>query len=246
MDEVDGLPELPAKKGKRASKVQIEERVDAAEELLCSGIGSGTAERQLAKRYDITTRMARNYIAKVYERWKEQTKEDAPHRREKLIRTTERFFAKAMHAKQWGPAASALNLLARLSGANTDQESREHLLRQLGPAPTDPAQMALYAQRCLVIALNEVITNKSLDPERRLRYIAEIGSKIGSQHVKALTGARVEQLEAQLAELAPVDPAQVVDDETEDALQEFAQRLSASVGLPHNGNGTNGSNGHGP
>src|SRR4051794_19872859 len=101
----------------RSDKITLAERVDAAEELLCVGLGPGHVERQLAKDYGVTTRQARRYIAAAYARWQEQSVADAPYRREKVIKMTERFYAKAVAAKDFKAGGTALQILCRMSGA---------------------------------------------------------------------------------------------------------------------------------
>jgi hypothetical protein len=183
-DSAQGIP--------RSDKVTLAERIDAAEELLCAGLGPGHAERQLAKQYGVTPRQARRYLSAVYTRWREQSASDAPYRREKVIRMTERFYAKALAAKDFRAGAAALQILARMSGAIRQHDpERERLMAELGPPPDDPTQALVYAQRVMVHSLHEVAINTALDPERRLRWIAELGSKLGMTHAKALIEERL-------------------------------------------------------
>jgi len=189
-----------------ANMLETEERVDKVEEMLCAGIGPSRIERTLAKDYRITVRQARRYIALVYQRWREQTRADAPHRREKIIRMTERFYARALSEKQYTAASSALSLLAKMSGALAQHDpDREQRMAALGPPPDDPTQALVWAQRCMVQALSEVVFNPSLDPERRLRWIAELGGKLGMTHAKALVEAKLDELSGRLCESARPD-----------------------------------------
>jgi hypothetical protein len=175
----------------RSSQVDLGERIEAAEELLCAGLSPGRVERKLAQDYGVTTRQARKYIARVYARWEHQIAADAPHRREKVYRMAERFYAKALVDKQYTAAANTLNLLARLSGALTQESNRENPLAALGPLPSDPTEALIYAQNALIVALREVVGNPNIDPERRLRWISEIGGKIGMTHAKALMQSKL-------------------------------------------------------
>jgi hypothetical protein len=182
---------------KHGSKVTVAERIDVAEELLCVGLGPGHVERQLAKDHGISLRQARRYIEKVYERWRKQTAADAPHRREKVIRMTERFYAKAMAAKDFRAGAQALQILARMSGALSQHDpERDRRMAALGVPPTEPTQALVYAQRVMIYALHEVANNSALDPERRLRWIAELGSKLGMTHAKALIEEKLGVIES--------------------------------------------------
>jgi len=168
--------------------------------MLCAGISPGRIERTLAKDHGITQRQARSYISRVYQRWQTQTRDDAPHRREKIIRMTERFYARALSDKQFTAAVNALALLAKMSGAFTQYDpERERRLAELGPPPDDPTLALVWAQRCMVFALSEVISHPTLDPERRLRWIAEIGGKIGMTHAKALVQAKLDEVTVRLS-----------------------------------------------
>ena len=97
----------------KSPRVEVEDRIDKVEDYLCAGISPGKVERTVAKEYGITARQARTYISKVYQRWQAQTVADAPHRREKLIRMVERFYARALTEKEFSAAGNSLALLAR-------------------------------------------------------------------------------------------------------------------------------------
>jgi len=198
-------------------RARTEERVEKAEEMLCAGLSPGRVEQALAREYQVSPRKARAYMTRVYARWSQQNAADAPHRREKVLRMAERFYAKALLEKQYTAAANALNLLARMSGAFTQEHSRESALALLGPVPTDPTQALLYAQRALIVALNEVIANPALDPEKRLHWIAEIGGKIGTTHAKALVQHKLEAVAAQF--LPQPDDDEQQDNATIDAAE---------------------------
>ena len=182
--------------GKRSTAREVSERLDKVEELLCNGASPGQVEKFCAKTWGISAKHSRKYISDTYHRWQEQTKADMPHRREKLIRMAERFYASAMGAKSAngersqpdrGPAIQALALLAKLSGAFVQHDpARTELIRNLGQPPADPTLALVWAQRCMVYALAEVVQNESIDPERRLHWISDIGSKLGMTHAKAV------------------------------------------------------------
>ncbi len=174
--------------------------MEKAEELLCAGISPGKVERKLADDYFITERQARKYIAQVYARWQARTTVDAPHRREKIIRMAERFYAKALVEKQYTAAANALGLLAKMSGAFVQHDpARDEMLARLGPPPEDPTLALVYAQRCMLFALSEVVSNSAIEPERRLRWISEIGAKIGMTYARTLIEQKLDTVTKRLA-----------------------------------------------
>jgi hypothetical protein len=174
----------------------LDERIDAADEMLCAGLSPAHVERQLAKQFSVSVRQARRYIERVYRRWRDQTSADAPHRREKIIRMTERLYAKAVAAKDLRTATNALSILARMSGAFAQHDpERDRRIAALGAPPSDPTQALVYAQRVMIDSLHEVAVNGALDPERRLRWICELGAKLGMTHAKALVESRLDAIE---------------------------------------------------
>lgn len=191
-----------------ATKLQVRDRIDHAEELLASGISPSRAERALADKYSVSIGSARKYLGKVRERWTQQADEEAPARREKVYRMTERFYARALGAKEYSAAAQALGLLAKMSGAsNMSDAKRTDILAQLGPVPSDPTEGLIYAQKVMLHALNEIVANPAIEPERRLRLISDIGGKIGMTHAKALVQHRLAEVARQVL------PAEVIEND---------------------------------
>lgn len=188
----------PEKKKVKATKLEIEERLDKVEEMLCAGLSSGRIERSIAREYQVDERQAREYLRRVKARWDEQLHGDVPHRREQVWRMTQRFYGKALLAKDHRAAGQALGLLARLAGAFAPRaEARSKVLEGLGPMPEDTKLALPRARRLLMIEFEEVYANDALDPERRLRWLAELAAKIGmlnaaSENAEAL--GRIEDL----------------------------------------------------
>lgn len=198
---------------------KTEEMMEKVEELLCSGIAPGRIEKLLSKQpvdkqgnpvgKALSPRQVRRIISKVYESWQVQTVFDAPHRREKIVRMTERLYAKSLSPgvdKDGRPlpsnlpaALGALNLMARMSGAFAQHDpEREKKLLALGPPPLDQEGALLYAQKCMLLSLEEVVTNPTLDPERRMRWVAEIGYKIGATYDRTRVAAMLEEMKGRM------------------------------------------------
>lgn len=109
----------------------------------------------------------------------------------------ERFYAKTVSEKKYGPAAQILALLMKASGAFAQESpERDRLVAELGPPPTEPTAMLVWAQRAMAYGLYDVLTNPALVPERKLRWIAELGSKLGMTHSKSLVEAKLSLIEA--------------------------------------------------
>lgn len=231
---------------KGTNKMMIAERIDRVEDLLAQGLSTSFIEGLLSGPpvtdpdtgkntggYGVSRRQVKKYLARVYDRWEEQRIEEAPRRREKTIRMAERLYARAFAKEDFGAAGTALSLLSRMTGVFAPHDpERDQLIAELGPIPSDPSKMSLYAQKCMVIELAFLLRNTAIDQEKRMRWMIEIQRQLTVGKVAALAAARVVDLEKQLAELAPVDPAQIADDETESALQELSQRLIASARTP--------------
>jgi len=190
----------------------LQSRLDEIEDRLAAGLPPGQVDRALAQKHGISVRQARNLRQKVYGRWREENLEDAPHRREKLIRMVERHYALAMRGdtvtlpdgttktdRPWTAATSTLRLLAEMSGAFAQFDpEREARVAELGPPPSDPTQALVWGQRCLVLQLDEVMRNPSIEPERKTRLVADLVAKLGMTHAKALVEAKLDAIEGRL------------------------------------------------
>ena len=101
--------------------------------------------------------------------------------------------------KQYSAAASALTLLGRMSGAFVQHDAaRDQRIAALGAPPEDPTLALVWAQKTMILALHEVVTNPSLDPERRLRWIAELGGKLGMTHSKTVVESKLDAVAARV------------------------------------------------
>jgi hypothetical protein len=173
---------------RRADRLELEARLLTAEELLVSGLSPARVQRELARRYNITTRQVRTYVAKIVERWQKESKDDAVYRREKLFRMAERLYAKAYAQDRLGPANAALQTLAKLGGAFAKGETdRGHLNEVLGPPPKDdPTKALIYAQNVLVLTMQDIAQDPTIEPERRWRLLADLAAKVGMTHSRSV------------------------------------------------------------
>jgi len=179
----------------RASKVEVDTRVDRAEELLCIGLGSGKVQSTLAREFGVNPRQARRYIGKVYQRWRLQSQIDAPFQRERLRRILERTHIKCMSEKQWAAAVACLGHLTRLAASVPQHDPRRAArLAAIGPPPPDARQSLIYARRLLLLELYDIVANESLDPAHRLRFMAELTGKLGMLFSRS-------EIEEQVAEI---------------------------------------------
>lgn len=173
---------------RRADQLELQARLLTVEELLVSGLSPARVERELAKKYGVTRRHVRRYVAQILKRWQEDSKEDVALRREKLFRMAERLYAKAYAQDRLGPANAALQTLAKLGGAFAKGESdRAQLTEMLGPPPTDdPTKALIYAQNVLVLTMKDIAEDPTIEPERRWRLLADLAAKVGMTHSRSV------------------------------------------------------------
>lgn len=205
----------------RGDKVEKERRIQEAEEQLCVGVSPGRIESDFKNRYEIGRRQVQLLLAEVYKRWMVQTQKDAPHRREKVIRMAERFYARALADKQYSAAGNVLTLLARLSGAFTSYDpARQQILDAIGLPPRDPTQAVIWAQQAMLAAMHEVLSSPAIDPERRIRLLADLGSKVSYTHAKALIEAKVDEVRERVFPSEDNDDNQQLEDASDVAWPE--------------------------
>jgi hypothetical protein len=145
------------------------------------------------------------------QRWSAESKRDSAFRREKLIRMAERLYAKVYAADRYGPANSALQTLARIGGAfASDPGDRiRNIELILGPPPAgDPLKAMEYAQGVLLLSMQDVASDPSLDPERRWRLLADMAAKVGMTFSRAQVQADLDKVKRRLGIVAaPGDKA---------------------------------------
>jgi hypothetical protein len=76
-------------KPRKIDKIEKESRLITIEELLVSGLGTSRVERELDRKFGVTTRQVRKYIAEIRRRWEGESQDDASIRRETLYRMAE-------------------------------------------------------------------------------------------------------------------------------------------------------------
>jgi hypothetical protein len=92
------------------------QRVDAAIDLLCSGLRYGVVARALAAKFHISERQAQTEIARAYELLAEDEKEARPRRRGKLRSYLWHLARAGAKAGDYRAAVAAAGQLARLDG----------------------------------------------------------------------------------------------------------------------------------
>ena len=165
--------------------MEVEARLDDVEELLAGGLPAGHVARTVAAKYGVTPRQVKDYIGVVYRRWEAERSEDAPYRREKLLRKVERFYATCLREKKYGPAAAVLVLEARMTGAFDHAEVRERLLAELGPPPAEAGAALAYVRRALLAMINEALSSPHLDLQTRHRIVSDMAFKLAATQSRA-------------------------------------------------------------
>lgn len=188
---------MAGKKG--STRRAVEAHLEEVEEMLAIGLPSNRIEVSIARKYALSRRQVRRYIATIDERWDEQTEADAPHLRGRVYRQMQRFYTKSLAEGKYTAAVQALALLAKYSGAFARRsELREQLLEELGPPPTDPNQTLPYARRMLVFELREVFGDAALPPSERLRIMSDLAAKLGMIFSRSDVEDAVKRIEEKL------------------------------------------------
>lgn len=197
----------------KAARFEVEQRLTEIEDRLLAGINPSRIESELSQPpkinkegenvggWGIVPRQVRKYITEIYRRWETEAKEDAPHRREKLIRMGERLFARAIGSGKYGAANGALNTLAKLGGAfaRPAEAGRKSVVERLGPPPTnDPTKALIYAQQVLVLSIEDILSDSTMDPEKRYRLLGDLSAKVGMTHAKALVEDKLDRVTKRL------------------------------------------------
>ncbi len=200
-------------KENKASRDEMDRRLQRMEDLLTSNVPSSTAERILAAEWNVSRRQVQNIKAKLQARWTEERIQDAPHRHELLVRRIERFRGKCIVENKHAVAAQMFILEARLTAPSMQQEpDRTRILKECGRRPKDPAQALVWARKVLSVQLEEVIANPAIDFVVRQRIISDISFKLCATGTRTEVEAAIMRLEANLRgqkELA--GPVKVVD-----------------------------------
>lgn len=174
-------------KENKASQEVMERRLQRMEDMLTSNVPWSTTRRLLAAEWQVTERQVENIKAKLMERWSEERVQDAPHHRELLVRRIERYRGKCIAENKHAVAAQLFILEARLTSPSMQQEpDRARILKECGPRPKNPAKALQWSRKVLMVQLEEVMTNTSIDFVTRQRLAADIVFKL------AATGSRTE------------------------------------------------------
>ncbi|MEQ8721011.1 MAG: hypothetical protein RID81_07020 [Sandaracinaceae bacterium] len=94
----DETPDETLEPGRtRADAFELERRLEYVEERLVLRLSTARVQREVAERYGVTTRTARDYIRKVRDRWNEEAStEDRVERRNHMRASVNDIFVQAM------------------------------------------------------------------------------------------------------------------------------------------------------
>ena len=119
-DEPDLLGLPPPSPGASRRGI-LPERIAFVERQLVGCVPHQQIERQLARKWSVTTRTIRNYIAKVYKDWNKRRAEDPRDRREQIALALGKVYRKALQADDYRACVAALDRLGRLHGVFVEQ-----------------------------------------------------------------------------------------------------------------------------
>lgn len=76
----------PEGKGSTTTREQMRERLDFVAELLASPLTYGEVVDAVCAEYEVGARMAKRYVAKVWDRWEKESRTDRDMNRERQVR----------------------------------------------------------------------------------------------------------------------------------------------------------------
>lgn len=186
-------------KENKATQEVMERRLQRMEDMLTSNVPWSTTKRLLAGEWQVTERQVENVKARLMERWAEERVQDAPHRHELLVRRIERFRGKCIAENKHAVAAQLFILEARLTASSMQQEpDRARILKACGRRPKDPQKALQWSRKVLMVQLEEVMVNTSIDFVTRQRLAADIVFKLAATGSRTEAEAAVVRIEALL------------------------------------------------
>ena len=95
------------------------------EEALASGESYASICRRFARKFKLTQRQIRNYIAEIYRRWQEELKEETGREKARAIRLRRRLFQRALEKGDLKLALRILDSEARIFGLFEERKAEE-------------------------------------------------------------------------------------------------------------------------
>lgn len=163
-----GRPTLAA----RAGFATREERLAQIEQLLVSGVTLAQLCKLMAEEHDITEGVVRADVKLLRARW---TAEGTDQPRLMLMNA----YRKAI---SHGKLAPAIRAMALIVDSTPTEENRRSVARykRLGNPPADPIAAVNWAQRALILGLQEVMTDERLPAARRQTAMLRFGRGIAA------------------------------------------------------------------
>ena len=191
--------------------IKTDAHLRRVEDILMSGVPQSRAERLLQQPHPVGLglglKQVKRLIEQVHERWELERIAFGPRRREAVYRQLEVVYAEARSKGELGVASGLLQQMMKASGGTRLDPAREAAVRALGHIPKDPTKVLMWAQQCMLLALQDVMTSPDIEPERRLRWVKEFGAAIGMTHAKALVEDKLDRLEGRVYGSAAEPPS---------------------------------------
>jgi hypothetical protein len=133
-------------------KAEVQRRLDHADKLLRDGKARADVVDSMVRTFGVSTRAADSYIAKVRERWAEESKGTRDVDRSATLARLDRISGKAENRGAFGAAVSAEKLRAQVTGLLVPQAVEVKATIAIVAAPDENLSDAAIAEELSAIA----------------------------------------------------------------------------------------------
>jgi hypothetical protein len=133
-------------------KAEVQRRLDHADKLLRDGKARADVVDSMVRTFGVSTRAADSYIAKVRERWAEESKGTRDVDRSATLARLDRISGKAENRGAFGAAVSAEKLRAQVTGLLVPQAVEVKATIATAAAPDENLSDAAIAEELSAIA----------------------------------------------------------------------------------------------
>jgi hypothetical protein len=165
-----GAPRPPG--GRRASKAEVQRRLDHADKLLRDGKPRAEVVDSMVRTFTISVRAADSYIARVRERWAEESKGGRETERASTLARLDRLSGKAERRGSFAAAVSAEKLKAQVNGLLAPQaiEVKATVTQEVSAAQEEEQSDQARAEELMSIAwcLTHMMSSREVEVTPRL------------------------------------------------------------------------------
>jgi hypothetical protein len=116
LDKSYANAQIFARTGAKSSRVTVDQRIMVVEELLLKGVIRRDILRYGSEVWKVGERQMEGYITRIYKKWEEKGKSEAPHNYAIAIERREYQLQEAVKAKSVKDALAVLNSIDKIKG----------------------------------------------------------------------------------------------------------------------------------